>query len=72
MHLYEENKTRTSCINGIRDILAKTLLICSLDVAMSRKIYTSTSNSRFVQNAPCVIRTRVIFARINGPILSTN
>ena len=22
MHLYEENKTRTSCINGQRDVLA--------------------------------------------------
>lgn len=29
MHIYQENKTRTSYINGIRDVLAKTLLICS-------------------------------------------
>ena len=71
MHLYEENKTRTSCINGPRDVLARvngTTFILLLLLLF----YTSTSSSCFIQNAPCVIRTRLIFARINGPILSTN
>ena len=71
MHLYEENKTRTSCINGPRDVLARVNGTTCIFLLLLL-FYTSTSRSCFIQNAPCVIRTRLIFARINGPILSTN
>ena len=66
---------RTSCINGPRDVLARvngTTCILLLLLLLLLLFYTSTSSSCFIQNGPCVIRTRLIFARINGPILSTN